>query len=195
MTFKVGDRVRRIQREGGANSINVGDIVTVAKVETTAFPGHYYLFFKEKPGCLHAIRFELVTEGPSLDSLIETANKGLDAIQLLIKNHSTEVDKVRSSGAILPIIAGDFSIRVQKRMNLAFRVSEYNVTVENDMVRVGCKIFSKKELVPALSYLLIGDTPYTMVGLTGLARGVMYEGNHLSWSDVELLLNKLKETI
>ena len=178
------------------NQFKVGDIVCGCKlnIEATFESG----FWNE----------ELALVGSSsnkseLEQLVEDANKGEIAVQKIMRNYSGEVIGYfeNSNTKVDKDWRAVYSYKVKENPKFKpFHVNSgaWRVDVEGTEILIGCMAFKTVDLVEALKGAQTGHCTLVTTGggplnISPTRTGVRCHKGTLPWSDVDLILDSLKD--
>lgn len=180
-----------------AYSLNEGKVYTLKTVEKQ----YNVVTVEESKGTWDVGRF--LPADTELDRLIAVADAGMKARNELRNRFSGQAEEVTGNGQASPILNDDStyntSMSVRKRaFEKRFKIANYDVVATPVNTQVGCKMFDTKNLVLALSHLVIGHKPMAAIGTHGpilyaTKPGIQCDGNFLDWKDVEELYNQIKD--
>ena len=219
MKFKVGDKVRSL---GGCGGFKRGDVFLIHE----ATDDGWIRTQKDSNGVengWHERYFELVEADPdTLESLVDAANKGLDAInKLRIRNEEVETYNVSNQSTVdwppherknelLSVFGtilssgysnGGFKLRVKSRPAFEhFFVSQglYRVNVIGDKLLIGCSTFNLKAMQEVLGALLCANAPYFKVNghdtFVATRLGIKQSNGEpiVSWEDARKIYDAIK---
>lgn len=215
--FKIGDVVECICNDNsGPNGGCLGqdELILGKKYVVTQIQENSTEVVNEKGvDCtVHSWRFKLANVDDTLQNLIDRANDGQLALAELHKRredvitikdgkpHTTALDLMRTYHEYTNDEYGTGVLKLAKKKDHfkfePFTVGGHRVFLDGTILHVGCQKFEMAVLEKALYELVVcngrgsnvssGDTIYST------RKGLEYKGDVLSWSDAELLYNRLK---
>lgn len=201
--FKVGDMVRSKRgRRGTDNQINSHDVYTVASI---AGP---WIGLKEDAACeccFYANDFVLVESQSELQRLVDDANRGFAALEILRRQYGGKFQYRHAKNREWQTHCGaagtfsDYEYRIKPEPAFEpFAVGQnWKVELVEDgkRVKVGCQEFNRAWLHGALVDLVKrncskSDGP---IPLTAIRSGIRYSSHEITWSDADRLLEALEK--
>jgi len=209
--FKVGDRVRTTCG-GGFRPEYKGQlgIVTTVREYNNRTIGCFVKIDSVRPADDLYFRSDelepagdLPLEELSSQELVDIANKGFSAINILHKRDDAEINKTRDNKCVYGDIGSWF---INRKIRLKPKPSFKPYTIEStgwevrlihsvSDIAIGCKPFQVPDLQAALRALLDGEYSWVSGNLrfNATRKGIDYEGHTLFWADAEELYEKIKD--
>jgi hypothetical protein len=196
--IRVGQKVRVIKEKLG---YKIGDIYEVFEYKgkgdcpgwnSILYPNGEFGQIINNPG--QEEYFELVTEETD-EQLFEMFKAGMEAKNKLIEMGSLEYDFLGHWRVPVPGKISDFRLKPKTFETFYVNNKSWKVSLHNDILNIGCKSFNKNEFHDILVSMVKHNNThyYKDVQFNATRSGIQYETHILSWSDAELILNKLNE--
>lgn len=196
--FKVGDKVRCLKNFG--SGYKFGEIYEVhsvyngyneCRINTVCDSnGNNFNSWGEE-------NFELVTN--SLEELVKKANDGYEAIYELYQNHWGNVefkDDTSNWGTWFKdhIIKGR-QFRIKQKPFGPFKVGQnWEVSLQGDTIKIGCKQFDARSLFNSLMFLNAGKSIIAgNYNMYATRQGVKFESHEISWEDSDKIIEALNK--
>lgn len=216
--FKVGDRVRILTVDGnGCDEKFIGKLGTVIRDAS----GGLYPYVRPDGDienyCFRLSQVELVDERSNLEELVRRANLGLEALEVLGKQHKDKVQTLfpketdycnppRDKFQPISILLNPYKPRVAVKPTppkaptfepITLPDSRFAVGASENpyKIKVGCAVFEREELFEALHDILKLDRPSTFRGslhLESTRTGIRTSQGEVTWRDADILLEALE---
>ncbi len=188
LDYVVGDTYE--VREHGSQGNDYGwNIVTS--------PGGQKQIVNRKTAAKH---FELVGADTELDQLIETANKGLRALDKLKASFMDKLERLQDGNSTARPWTNGAQYRCQLRKKSTKKFVPFQVSnswtvslVDKQFLGIGCKIFGLNAVKTALHNLLNINASTSAGEFSASRLGIMYQGFCLPWADAEQILKAIND--
>lgn len=194
MKFKVGDRVRRIRKEWMSD---YGDHYIGIPFNITTSDGKNVI---DPEGQWHDSDYlELVESSSELQDLVDKANEGYTAIDILEEKYSSQIEIGIKGGGFhswdsLPYAENQRNRNVRiKSQTRKFKVAHWEAEIKGEEVIIGCKTFQKYDLTQDIK-VLVKCNHSVSGGLYAQRCGIQdNNGNCITWQEAEKLLEELEK--
>lgn len=204
VNLKIGDKVKcTYMRYTYCGKLNVGEDYTISSIHKGGWVKVEGSIYTYEP----ALCFKKVTS--NLESLVKTANAGLQAVHEIYRDHKDEVERNRwdDENCRNALFAQDemldaVDVRAPRTLYIKpkapklkpFNVGQWTVELlDSGKIKIGCETFNLFELKAALQDLHISS--FRDTGIQDMAptrRGILYKDHTLSWKDVDILYIKIR---
>lgn len=197
MKFKPGDRVRAL-KTSSCKGFNEGNIYTVKKYNEYGI----LMLEKDDNGSItngwFPEAFELVSSQSELQTLVDQANSGFNALRKLRDKYSSEIEMKHTHASLYRDISDidmpygfTFHVRIKPKTK-KFRVASWDAAIEGETVKIGCQQFVIQDLRNNLNALVHYN--FSSSGeLKATKTGILFVDSHaITWEQAEQLLKELE---